>query len=420
MLSRLRELNPFSSNNRPFWKRKENTTMSSPAPIQNDTSYEEPVESVIADCSLPIHERRVPINPQNNCPFFNGRIPPEIRDEIFSYALSEMTPPVELDPTSAYPKDVARPGYTARRTIAIPFLQTCRRIYLETFHLPIINREHVFWHAPNRGPYGQRFTDIYDLAHEEWYFGLMMPWQLKLVKEIHLFTQMFWLEGSFKEIADKSYMTNVERLKITITRRDWWWNEKNVPLFIHPKRIVHSRLGAKEMLATIKLEKTAKQEGRELEPFMDNAWGAVFKKFPSLKELEFEFETSDDKKADLETIVDWAKTWKFPMSDGMVLSADDSVVQRSTWIGPRSFWGNRCPYCSSNSASCGRSPCVCSSQPACFRNLSDADKWNPGCVLRAQRIGKDKGPTLHVMSLCWKLAKDLEAVEESGLVVTVV
>lgn len=226
----------------------------------------------------------------------------------------------------------------------------------------------------------------------------MAPWQLKLVKEIHLFTQMFWLEGWFKRLCDAEFMVNIERLKITIQRRDWWWNENNTPLYInpkgHPKHHVNS---PEQMLAMIKGEKIAKQEGRKLEPFLEDSWGSVFKKLPSLKELKFEFETSDDKKAELETIVDWAKTWRFPMNDGMVLSADNSVVKRSTWVGPKSFWSKRCPYCGDQSMIC--------------YGLGVEDP-NPGCLERRERISLDEGPTLHVMSLRWKLAKDLEDEKE--------
>jgi hypothetical protein len=35
---------------------------------------------------IPIHERPLAVNPQNDCPLFNGRIPPELRDSIFEYA----------------------------------------------------------------------------------------------------------------------------------------------------------------------------------------------------------------------------------------------------------------------------------------------------------------------------------------------
>ncbi|KAF8850935.1 hypothetical protein BDZ45DRAFT_661257 [Acephala macrosclerotiorum] len=328
---------------------------------------------------LPIHERSVPVNPQNDCPLFNV-IPPEIRDEIFKYALAET---IKTDILSTSSENSSRPGYTGKRTIAIPLLQTCRRIYLETYDLPVHNREHVFWHAPERGPHGHHFPNPHPLAHEEWYFRLMTSWQLKLVKEVHLFTQMYWLEGQFIGLCGQMYMSNVEKLKLTIRRGDWWWNERNVALYIHPKRTIRS---AGEMLVSINQEKTNSPEA-----FLENAWGSAFKRLPSLKELEIEFETSDDKKAELEQIVDWAKTWKFPMKDGKVLSADGLDVKKKSWEGGMTFWSDRCPYCGSHN----RVPCV---------NARTPDEKKE-CVERTERRSHGRGPTLHIMNVRWGLDK---------------
>lgn len=123
MLNRLRNLNPFPSKNRPFWKRNPESVVLPLASTHNDRLDALTMESNSVNSSLPIHERGVPVDPQSDCPFFNGRLPPEIRDEIFAYALTETSLPVELDPASVYPKDVARPGYTTRRAISIALLQ---------------------------------------------------------------------------------------------------------------------------------------------------------------------------------------------------------------------------------------------------------------------------------------------------------
>ncbi|KAE8447675.1 hypothetical protein EG329_010481 [Mollisiaceae sp. DMI_Dod_QoI] len=361
-----------------------------------------PINSSLLASSLPIHERSVSVDPQDNCPFFNGRIPPEIRDEIFSYALTES---VKSNISSTYPENIARPGYTGKRTIAIPLLQTCRRIYLETYHLPVINREHVFWHAPERGPYGYRFPDLYSLEHENWYFSLMTAWQLQLVKEVHLFTQMFWLEGQFPLLCGKEYMNNVEKLKITLRRGDWWWNESNAPLYVHPKRRI---LSAREMLATMSLEKTkSPAHNGTMEEFRDSAWGSAFKQLESLKELEIEFETSDDKKAELEAIVEWAKTWKFPMKDGLVLSADGLDVKRMVWQASMSEWSHQCPYCGNPN----RAPCATIVIPeqttgeTAGETTEEIRRQRPECIERTRRRARGEGPTLHVISVRWKLAQ---------------
>jgi len=59
---------------------------------------------------------------------------------------------------------------------------------------------------------------------------------MELIKEIHLFTQLFWLEQTFPIFSGSSFLQGMEKLKITIRRGDWWLNEKNVPLGINPQR----------------------------------------------------------------------------------------------------------------------------------------------------------------------------------------
>jgi hypothetical protein len=85
---------------------------------------------------VPIHERSLHVNPQEESPLFNGRIPPEIRNEIFILALTEYT-------TSEYHKNTGytRPGYTGKRAVSVALLRACRRIYLETYLLV----KFLFW-----------------------------------------------------------------------------------------------------------------------------------------------------------------------------------------------------------------------------------------------------------------------------------
>jgi hypothetical protein len=102
--------------------------------------------------------------------------------------------------------------------------------------LPAVSKEHVFWHAPDTGPFGPRFRDRFDFSHEVSYFEKFTPWQLEMVKEIHLFTQMFWLEQTFSSLCKQDFMEGIEKVKITLRRSDWWWNENNYPLGINPKQ----------------------------------------------------------------------------------------------------------------------------------------------------------------------------------------
>ncbi|KAH8678913.1 hypothetical protein BGZ60DRAFT_402131 [Tricladium varicosporioides] len=329
---------------------------------------------------VPIHERVVPMNPQSSSPFFNGRIPPEIRDSIFQYALTQYT---KTDPESQYKEKTSynRPGYTGKKAVCIAFLLTCRRVYHETYHLVPENKEHVFWHCngpPVEGADRDALYGRWGSLDEIQYFKKLQDWQLSLVKEIHLFTQMYWLEGSFALMCQKRFMEGIERVKITIRRGDWWWNEHNKPLSITPHN--HGSQYANAMLGDWKKE----ERGHILE-FINNSWGAGFARLASLKELELEMETSDDKRDELMAIVKKAKTWRFPMGKDTVLSTEGLKEKTSTWQPADHFWSDLCPYC-------GNGKCVPSQEEPL-----------KGCVERQRLMSEGKGPLCHVVSIKWRL-----------------
>lgn len=321
----------------------------------------------------PLHERiSEGINRQEHSPFYNGRIPPEIRDIIFDLAITEDT---KKDRLSQYPEDTnyTRPGYTGKRKLSINLLLLCRQTYLEAYHLPPVKKEHVFWHyrcppCPS-GRLGQ---------NEKLYFSRFAPWQLSLVKEIHCFTQMYWLEDSFIKLCREDFMQGLDKIKLTIRRGDWWHNESNHPLGINPQRGGSNVLGMKK-------DWKAEKDGRVI-PWTEGRWGCAFKRLKGLKELEIEFETSEDKLNELKDIVEHAKTWKFPMRDGMVLSSERLSTKKSTWRGTMCYWSQTCPYCSGNNT--------------CGKKETDIN----GCRERARLRALKLGPMLTMISVRWKLA----------------
>ncbi|KAH8602045.1 hypothetical protein B0O99DRAFT_491499, partial [Bisporella sp. PMI_857] len=244
----------------------------------------------------PLHTKDLSPDPQSASPLYNGRIPPEIRDQIFEYAMTELT---KTDLRSQYPTNTnyTRPGYTGRRMVTTALLLTCKLVYLETYHLPPVMKEHVFWHA--RSPATSRNLSL----HEERYFAFLEPWQRVLAKEIHLFTQLYWLEQSFPRLAGEGFMQGIERVKITVRRGDWWYNEHNAPLGINP-----AREDGEPLLMRRDMGNWAEVEWSE------RSWGSAFRQMASLKELELELETSEDKVPELKKIVEWAKGWRFPMT----------------------------------------------------------------------------------------------------------
>ena len=96
-----------------------------------------------------------------------------------------------------------------------------------------------------------------------------------------------------------------------------------------------------------------------------------------------EFETTVYEEKQLQEIAEHAKTWKFPMGEGKVLSAAGQKVHRSTWQGPKCVWSNRCEGC---------------------RQYGDRNSDCKVCRERKESKEKGMGPNLVVLRLWWKLA----------------
>jgi len=215
------------------------------------------------------------------------------------------------------------------------------------------------------------------VTNESHYFHRLPAWQKPLIKEIHLFTQLYWLEQSFPRLCGQDLMQNIEKLKITIRRGDWWWNERNAPLGINPHRGNGDVTGMYQDWA-------AEKNGRAI-LWNPNGWGCAFGKLKGLKELEMELETSDDKRDELMAIVEKAKTWRFPLKGGLVLSAEGMPVSTSMWQTSMCYWSGRCPYCGEAS------------------KCKKAEPANKGCEERMRLRAEEKGPICHIVSLRWKV-----------------
>ncbi|KAF4631910.1 hypothetical protein G7Y89_g6215 [Cudoniella acicularis] len=325
---------------------------------------------------IPIHQRPLAIHPQDASPLFSS-IPPEIRDSIFKYALTEYN---KTDPDSQYAQssNYTRPGYTAKRTLTIGLLVTCRRIYRETYHLPPVTKEHVFWHGRWPPEANGRHYYLHGYQQETSHFQRMQNWQKDLVKEVHLFTQMFWLEGTFPRLCGEPMMQGIKKVKITIRRGDWWDNEINKALCIDPHNNNSQNVSAVH-------RDWAREKNGEVLKWDKTAWGFAFAKLKSLKEVEIELETSDDKKDELMAIVEKAKTWRFPMRDGTALSTKGLPEKINAWQSSMCYWSDLCPYCGWGE----KCPVV--------------DPPNKGCEERKRLRAEGKGPLCHVVSLRWRV-----------------
>jgi hypothetical protein len=90
----------------------------------------------------------ISVLPQDGSRLF--KLPPEIREHIWRLVVAaEDDPSRPFEVNSHY----CRPGQQAFKAINTPLLLVCRRIYLETFDLPLSNNVMTFWCY--RGPRGE-------------------------------------------------------------------------------------------------------------------------------------------------------------------------------------------------------------------------------------------------------------------------
>lgn len=289
------------------------------------------------------------IEMQSQCPFFS-KIPGEIRDRIFDYAITRRH-------RGNYPYDPAevwyRPGFRyADRRIDCSLLQTCRRIHQETKHLPGLRREivRVFYTSPPPlGPYlGKKagpspaaipFTNLRTPV------GAQNPlYYLKLRRRmlrgqtsrgdrsqdarevtryerfqpegctLHIFAQQFWLDQFSSRWSDLACpYANITKVIITMRHTDWWNWDDSGRINLEPAFARYRYPGAPKLT--------------------EQAWGSHFPEFPNLKEFELELETREDRRAELDEIVQRAQSWEFPAANGATLLINTARTRKTGWIG---------------------------------------------------------------------------------------
>ena len=241
-------------------------------------------------------------------PLFS-RLPPEIRDEIYVFALHSYDDRSRrYKPTAPY----YRPGYRCAQKIDTDLLLTCRRVYQEARILPARINELAAWY--HRGP--PEFVD--NLTLDE---GLASSIRWRELRTVHIFAQQFWLEdyrhgfGLFTNLWESACPTS---LIITIRHTDWYWWEYQAPLALDPKRAG---------------QPSAESYSRPSDGFEWGSWGSQFRKIRGLKTLKLELETVENKMRELDAIVKRAKHWEFPMEDERVLILNESKTKRTGWNG---------------------------------------------------------------------------------------
>jgi hypothetical protein len=173
-------------------------------------------------------------NPQCQSPLFT-KIPPELRNRIFSLALLQYE---DLSQPYEQQDYCYRPGHRARRIVSTSLLQTCRLIWLEANHWPMSQAVHSFWFDDDRRP---AWASAWPHSHGEHnrmldFFAVLTDLQCSRVKHLQIFAHMGWLEGDFRSsriwrCLDREPL-NLDTFTITIRHSDWWHWETDEPLWL--------------------------------------------------------------------------------------------------------------------------------------------------------------------------------------------
>lgn len=190
----------------------------------------------------------------------------------------------------------------------------------------MVHNEHVIWGVEKpRIPPGSTNYLLND-RH-------MKVSQRNAVQYVHLFTQQFWLEdwkNQWLAFTTSWPEGGPEKITITIRHTDWWYNllGENSPLALDPKRKGRARVG---------------DWVPDEHPYESGSWGSRFANLKGLKKFEMELETIEAKRKELDTIVERAQSWKFPLGDSNVLVMDEENIEMSAWTGSKHFKGLSAP-----------------------------------------------------------------------------
>ena len=230
--------------------------------------------------------------------------------------------------------------------------------------MPVVHNEHVIWGVEKpRIPPGSTNYLLHD-RH-------MKLSQRNAVQFVHLFTQQFWLEdwkNQWLAFTTSWPEGGPEKIRITIRHTDWWYNllGENSPLALDPKRKGRARVG---------------DWVPDGQPYESGSWGSRFTNLTGLKKLEMELETIEAKRMELDTIVEKARSWKFPLGDGNVLVIDENCIAKSTWMGSKHFKGLNAPNVSAGLQLLQGSTASFSPFKSTPRSDTESEELGPGDTL---------------------------------------
>lgn len=239
---------------------------------------------------------------QTNCPLFS-LLPADVREDIFSYALTDYPDPDKrYSPETCY----TRPSYFAPSRTDTALLRTCRAVYAETWHLPIVLREQVHYlTAPNRSP-----PDYPGLAGLSRLSRRLTRHSKTEIAGLRVFAQMWKLEQGSLNTVLASLGLFPKALTVTIRHTDWWYWENDVPLRFEADWI---------------------RQASNVLP-------------DSVREICMELESTVRRKDQIDAIVrQMGERWFFVRKDGVVLYPDATgkACEVSGWRGKSTWHGER-------------------------------------------------------------------------------
>ncbi|KAF7136729.1 hypothetical protein CNMCM5793_006047 [Aspergillus hiratsukae] len=227
-------------------------------------------------------------------------LPPEIRREIFAYALAAFE-----DTSRPYSKDTywTRPGYGAPYRTYTELLRTCKQVYQEAWFMPFTYTEHSFYLTQQDRAPGQlsltAFQKCLDLIHQT--HGKIKAGRIRI------FAQLWALEDGhrMKELLDmKHFYPKI--ITLTIRYTDFWWWEDNQPLYI------------------------------------DARWVDRIYLPESVTRFSMDFESIERRRGEVNYIAnEAAEKWFFRRKDGKFLTADKADMFVSRWTGSSILNGQR-------------------------------------------------------------------------------
>lgn len=415
--------------------------------------------------SMSIQAARWTADPQDSCPLF-ARFPSEIRQQIFSLALSEhdshldihgrprvrfpipepnwlvcelpasTSKPmpehsslenIDLDYYSPREKPVGelfrkcpvwlRPGTSVARFQHTSLLRTCRRIFLEARDLLMKNATLRIFFDPDLI---NLMIDARPAVHS---VHRMTRYTANRLTSLEIYFNQDLLEMGFhRNFDNQKNLLCVEDLRITLRKNGWREGSEIFGLQLTPYGDGRDpedddwQLMEEHML----LEEENRQGRAPIPPIPytrresqdgNPTWGESLSMIPNLKRFTMDFEYSEDQFERLKELAEWAqRVWTFRLGGkmkGYYLSAKDNPIKMYSWRGLT-------PHMGANII-CPNEDC-----PLKYKDSDEDDSDGPDdpdedsshgfqrpecCTETYERMGYGFGPRMYTFTVTWTARK---------------